>query len=143
MKEENLSLSYQEVLKTIETVNEIFRTKCTDKGFLKGSYHTAYTFFTTGACWYYSLLLKRLMPEGEIYLGDEDVAHVIFKYGDIFYDVYGFYTEYGAEHFYPDEEMVGRPWYDHVSNDEVHKLINFIEQEYKKLEYTPEQGRSI
>lgn len=110
----------------INYINYSFDKKYSDKGFLNGSNHSAISFFTTQSCWYYSYILKRIFPKGEIYLGDYSVGHVVFKLNNQFYDVNGQYYMYNIDSFYCDSEVIGSPVYDHRHHKAVISICNNI-----------------
>ncbi|HHX33558.1 MAG TPA: hypothetical protein GX713_04990 [Mollicutes bacterium] len=118
------------ILDVISEINKKFNEEYSNAGFLKNTKHTATSFFTTQACWYYAYILKKLFPEGEIYLGSK-VPHVIFGLGNDFYDVGGYYYFYNENHFYPDKEVIGSVVYEHPEHRDVMNLCTSIISDIK------------
>lgn len=115
-----------DILTIIKNINFLFDANYTNKGFLTGSYHDAVSFFTTQACWYYAYILKNIFPDGDIYLGDFSVGHVIFNLNDKYYDVRGEYYFYSKDKFYCDKEVIGSPEYDHSFRKETMNICDLI-----------------
>lgn len=116
-------------------INLIFNSNFANEGILKSKNHNASTYFTTGACWYYAYILKNIFPEGEVYLGDISVGHVIFKYKNEYYDVNGKYNLQNTENFYLDDDLRGSPSYFKTNHVEImemcHFLINDVNEKFK------------
>ncbi len=117
-------------------INLMFNSNFANEGELKYKNHDASSYFTSGACWYYSYILKNISPEGEIYIGDASVGHVIFKYENEYYDVNGKYYPKNTEKFYLDDDLRGSPSYFKTNHEEVMEMCNFlindINEKFKK-----------
>ena len=107
-------------------INLIFNSTFANEGTMKLKNHNASTFFTTGACWYYAYILKNIFPDGDIYLGNTSVGHVIFKYENKYYDVNGIYNPQDINNFYIDKEVIGSPSYFKTNHDEILRMCDFL-----------------
>ncbi|MDD4706363.1 MAG: hypothetical protein PHS24_04045 [Bacilli bacterium] len=114
------------ILTVIKNINFLFDTNYSNKGFLTESYHNAVSFFTTQGCWYYAYILKKIFPDGNIFLGDFLVGHVIFNLNNKYYDVEGEYYFYNKDHFYCDKEVIGALEYSHPFHKDVINLCDLI-----------------
>ena len=123
----------KQIAQTITKINTIFNTKYRDEGFLKGTNHYAGSFFTSGACWYYAAMLKKIYPAGDIYISDS-AAHVTFKYGNLYYDAMGLYGASFAPDAFCDKEVIGSPAFDHPEHKNIEKLIDALVEEIKTSE---------
>ena len=127
----------------IKEINNIFDTKCFNQGFLKGTNHKAASFFYTGACWYYAYLLKKIYPQGEILISDEE-RHVIFKLNDKYYDVNGkILYVFNIKSFFVDEENINSPAFIHPEEELIMATLDYILYELKAKKILEEKDDKI
>lgn len=80
--------------------------------------------FTNGNCYHFSVILKHIYPEGEIWY-KQLLGHFVFKLNDKFYDITGDVTKEQEERFlidwenYKDEDKLH---YNRLVRDCVYKL---------------------
>ena len=134
------------IIQIIKEINIIFDTKYFNRGFLKGTNHTAETFFYSGACWYYAYMLKQIYPQGEILISTAE-SHVIFKLNNKYYDVYGeILNLFNKDSFFIDAEIINSPAFIHNEDKTIIELIDFIIMELKEksiIKNDPNKERNL